>query len=222
MTPAKLSHNLRTALMETGLVMPVSHGDSLRHFWVLTRLTPGQEPAWMDAVQNILIQTGHLSIDGEVPDVIVSRRYVLKDGKMVFGWYLSVVAKKQSTLVGTVEKIIEVLRTAKAGLIDVDDPVPSPERQSPLRLAAPVQSRVLAPGQHPKRAVAPRPPGVGSPREPPAGHQVSIRIVKRDIDTGGQPVVIEEMPLPHTYRDLNVPNAKGKGATLTSQTERRR
>ena len=76
----------------------------------------------------------------------------------------------------------------------------------------------MAPGQHPQRA-APRarPPGAPAPLDPNAGRRVdSIRVVRSEIDeqTGAR-VIVEEMPLPHVYRDLNKPAHKdGRGAKL--------
>lgn len=201
---SKVSMQLQSALIATGLVQPVSEKNRGGDIEVLCRQIPGQEKPWLQVVDRLLQLGEEL---GE--DFHICRRYVRKNGMMVFGWHLAFSCKNAKALQVVVESVVKnVLEDAKPML-----------QQEPLEEpAAPVVTRrqAMAPGRHPPpRAPTPRAPGepgtvVGTP--PPT---VSLRVVQNSRDEKGKQTIIEEMPLPHVYAEMNRPNEKGKGAKLT-------
>jgi hypothetical protein len=214
MSSASLSLQLRSAIMATGLLQPVSHSDNPKHFWVLNRIVPGQEAAWLSVVESVLIDFEMAAWEGAKPDLIIARRYVAKEGKLVFGWYINIVAKSLKDLEQMVRMMQLHLEAAKPTLA----PAPVREQQQPA--PAPVaqaaqRQRTLAPGEHPPpRPAVPRAPGQGTARDAPPGFRPTLRVVKHEVLAGGKGVITEEeMPLPHVYsNDMNKPTAKDKGA----------
>lgn len=205
MSAATSSLQLRTALMATGLLMPVSSSDNPKNFWILCRIVPGQETAWLKVVENILL-SHEADVDWkDKPDIVLARRYVAKDGKMVFGWYLSIIAKSVKELEKAEHFLHRHLEEARPTLT-------SPE-QVPQK-APVVPGRTLAPGQHPppRAPVARSASEALSTPEPPRNFSPALRVVKKSFDEKGRLETVEEMPLPHVYRELNTPNDKGKGA----------
>lgn len=207
MSAVTLSLQLRTALMMTGLLQPISSGDTPKNFWVLCRLVPGQETAWLKVVESILITLEADADWADKPDVILARRYVAKDGKMVFGWYISVIAKSAKDLEKVVLFLQRHLEDAKPSLTSVEPPAEKATSEAP-------RHRALAPGQHPKQrpADARAASEALSNPEPPENFNPGLRIVKKSFDSSGRLETVEEMPLPHVYKELNTPNEKGKGA----------
>jgi hypothetical protein len=218
MSAASLSLQLRSAIMATGLLQPVSHSDNPKHFWVLNRIVPGQESAWLDVVESLLVDFEAAAWEGAKPDLIIARRYVAKEGKLVFGWYINVVAKTLKDLEQMISMVVMHLEGAKPQLAPASRSAPV-ETPTPVAPTPQRQQRVLAPGQHPAaRPPSPRAPGVGAITPEPPGFKHGLRVVKRTMGEDGKSAIIEEeMPLPHVYStDMNKPNAKGKGATRSS------
>lgn len=207
MSATKMEMELRMGIMGTGLLQPVESSTGKGHLEVLSKIVPGQEKAWIALLDELLALT-----EAGV-DLHVCRRYLRRKGRMVFGWHLAIAAKNARKLQEGLDGVLAVLARAQPEL--------APEE--PLEALAAVQEppartpRVgtLRPGQHP-------PPQPGVPREPgqpggfgpaPENFVPTIRVVKRGVDEKGRPTSIEEMPLPHVYRELNKPAHKfGKGA----------
>jgi hypothetical protein len=193
--------------MTTGLLQPVSSSDNPKNFWVMCRIVPGQEPAWLRIVETILV-SHEANVDWvDKPEIILARRYVAKDGKMAFGWYVSIIAKSVKDL----EKATQVLQ------MHLEDARPTLTSVTQVPQRAPVVEpvgRALPPGQHPRpRAPDARVAGEAlSNPEPPKDFTPAIRIVKKGFDDKGRLETVEEMPLPHVYKELNTPSARGKGA----------
>lgn len=208
----KIGLQLRGALLETGLIQPVDHCDSLKHFWTLCRLVPGQEANWLQVVDRVLTA---FELHGTEVELFLARRYLLREGSMVFGWHIGLIAKSGAMLETSVGLLVNVLQTARPVLEQVEAALPPPPMSRPSPPPA-SQRRVLAPGQHPPpRPASPRAPTGGNAQLEPPGYVASIRIVKQEIDNDGKQTIVEEMPLPHVHHELNVPNAKGKGATYS-------
>lgn len=211
MSSSNLNLRLRSALMATALVQPVSHSDNAKHFWVLCRMVPGQEPPWLKVVEAVLLDFDSATWEGEKPDLVIARRYVAKDGRMVFGWYINIVAKTVKDIERMVSLLETHLETAKPTL--TPRPAPRYTEDEAVDEPPPQRTRALPAGQHPAnmQAAKPRPASESYPqRPPPANFKPTLRVTKKGKD--GQ-VLEEEMPLPHIHgSDMNTPNQKGKGA----------
>jgi len=211
-----LSAQLQSALACTGVVQPVSVVDNCEdgYLEVLCRQVPGQEKIWLEAVDKLLLleeQANPL-----LGNLHICRKYLRKNAQMVFGWHLAINCVDSSSLELAVAGIIErVLTDLKPSLVTVVQPV----RLEPAVVPQTASRAPLAPGRHPPpRTMPPHPPNapgtvVGVP--PPAG-SARLRVVQNFRDDNGKVTIIEEMALPHVYAEMNRPNAKGKGATLTA------
>ena len=177
---------LQYALMSTALVQPVDVKARGGRVEVLCRLVPGQEKPWLSVMDKILA----IPLPGETH---LCRRYMRKDGRMVFGYCLILDMGPARLLKSAVEKVIEVLKEAKPVLAPVD------ERPAPVadRTSSPVVVR-----QEPQQ-------------------KVEIRVVKREVDEEGNEIIEEVMPLPHVRGEMNRPSRKGgRGATRTASSTR--
>lgn len=214
---SKASMQLQSALIATGLVQPVSEKSKGGYVEVLCRQIPGQEKPWLKVVESLLTYAD--GAEGSLNfELHICRRYVRKNGQMVFGWHISITSRSAKVLWLSVEHVVaEVLSKATPSL---EGPV-TEERPAPQVVSQAPQAdnrRPLAPGQHPQNQSAPPrlpgPPGavIGTP---PPGFKPSVRVIQNFRDENGKQTIIEEMQLPHVYAELNRPNAKGKGARFT-------
>ena len=133
---------------------------------------------------------------------------------MVFGWHLALEEKSVKRLQASVEAVLGVLAGARPQLTAVMPPEPL---YAPQAVAATQTRQTLMPGQHPPprepNARIPEDTTPGGTGEPPPGFVPTMRVVKRGVDSQGNQTTVEEMPLPHVYRELNKPTHKGgKGA----------
>lgn len=202
---SKVSMQLQSALIATGLVQPVSEKNKGGSIEVLCRQIPGQEKPWLQVVDRLLQLGEELS-----EDFHICRRYVRKNGVMVFGWHLAFTCKSAKALQTVIDNVVKnVLEEARPTL---QQEVVEEQPAAPVA----VHRQPMAPGRHPPpRAPTPRAPGapgtvVGTP---PA--TVGITVVQNSRDEKGKLTIVEEMPLPHVYAEMNRPNEKGKGAKLT-------
>jgi hypothetical protein len=195
---ASISSSLQLALLNTGMLQVVEYNDKLPHFWILCRIIPGQEAAWLGVVERIL---GKFDVS---VDLVIARRYVLRSGKMLFGWHIGLVPKSVKHLASAVDMITAALKEARPAL---------PEPPTPPRPVRAVRSA-------PRPQATAKAPSVPAPRAKTSSSHNALRVVQRSFEDG-RSVVIEEMGLPHTYRELNVPNEKGKGAELYGKTTKR-
>lgn len=208
---AKTELALQSALMSTGLVQPVETKGRGGRVEILCRQVPGQERPWLRVVEGLLaaLPSGELHI---------CRRYVLKEGKLAFGWHLGFEMPTAKALQNAAELAVAVLARAKPELTSVV------EDEAQAVVVPPQRSRAMAPGQHPPRAApVARAPGAPARLEmPPPGRTEGIRVVRRAVDEEtGSTIIEEEMPLPHVYRDLNKPRHKdGRGARMYSERRR--
>lgn len=206
MSATKMEMELRMGILGTGLLQPVESSTGKGHLEVLSKVVPGQERAWVALLDELLVltETG--------VDLHVCRRYLRRKGRTVFGWHLALAAKNARKLQEALDGVLAVLARSQPELV--------PEASQDVLEAALTQGptpRVgtLRPGQHPPpQPAVPRAPGApGGFGAEPDGFVPTIRVVKRGVDEKGQPTTIEEMPLPHVYRELNKPAHKfGKGA----------
>jgi hypothetical protein len=199
MTGAKALLDLQSLLLGTGLVQPVSSSSGAGGVEVLCRQVPGQEEAWLEVAKKLLE-----AIAGWArPDALhLCRRYVWRDGKMVFGWHLGLHA--------SAKELAEVLALVR----------PILESARPRLGEAPARRRAPAAPEEPQE-------GVLAGSRPAQGARAApvqpIRVVRSEIDEDGNPIIEEEMPLPHVTRELAAPRFPGdKGANRTASTGRSR
>lgn len=217
MSIAKLELELRTSLMETGLVQPVKGSSKSGHIEVICRQVPGQEQPWIMVMTNLL-----LASEEEGVDLHVCRRYVLKERKLVFGWHVELNAKNLPGLKTAVSLMCAELAEAKP-VLDAPAPVQKASPRNPPRYNSPystdAQAAVKA-GLVEKDAEAgfmgkvnaePRldlslASGDSDPDSP------SLRVVSRNRTSKGENYEME-MPLPHIRGEMNVPkHPNGRGA----------
>ena len=208
---SKITMQLQSALIATGLVQPVSEKARGGYVEILCRQIPGQEKVWLQVVDKMLIFAEERTT--ELQELHVCRRYVRKGGQMAFGWHIALTCKNVKTLQAGVENLIEeVLNLARPSLNE-PEPVIRPE---PSVVPQAASRAPLAPGRHPTvRNAVPRAPGepgtvVGTP---PA--TIGLTVVQNFRDEHGKVTIVEEMALPHVYAEMNRPNSKGRGAKLT-------
>lgn len=213
---AKSGLKLQSALMGTGMVQPVSEKMKGGYLEVLCRQVPGQEKPWLRVVEMLLTYGEGYAAAGV--NLHVCRRYLMKNGMMVFGWHIAIECKNAKILGTAVDSLVaEVLEEAKASLEE------SAQEETPVARSAPQAAQAasrapLSPGRHPPPQNAPpRPPSspgnvIGTP---PPGFRPQIRVVQNTRDQNGKVTIVEEMQLPHVYSEMNVPNEKGRGAKLT-------
>jgi hypothetical protein len=215
-----LELELKSALLGTGLVQPVSSearraGAKWFSLEVLCRQTPGQEAPWLGVVDQVLSLTEAAPLS-----LHICRRYLRKNNRMVFGWHIGL-SGSLTEVEAAVQAVVPVLVAARP---ELDGAAPAPARP-PARAggreapeegdgpedapeAGPARrSQPLAPGRHPPaKDVTPRPPGPpASGVTPPEGFIPRIRVVKNEVGADGKLRIIEEMPLPHVYREMNKP-----------------
>lgn len=197
---SKAPQKLRETLFMTGLVQPVENTGRGGILSILCRQMPGQEKAWLEVVDALLT-----SSEKDGYDLHICRRYLRKDGRMVFGWCLRIETPNAKSLGEVIEKVCPVLSAATLSKLT---PVAEP--------AVVVQTPVVP--VTPLPVVAP-PTG----RQLPAKEQHIPRVtVHRSKSEDGSIVEIYEMPLPHVYRELNVPKPGSvKGAQRTGVVDRR-
>lgn len=173
--------DLQYALMSTALVQPVDVKAKGGRVEFLLRLVPGQEKPWLGIMDKLLA----IPLPGEMH---LCRRYMRKDGVMVFGYCLILDMGSAKLLKSVMGKVIDVLKDAR-----------------------PVLRAVAAP-------VVSSPPAVATDSPRPSKKAPEIRVVERRVDDDGNEVIVEEMSLPHVNTvDMNRPSHKGgRGATKTA------
>jgi hypothetical protein len=182
---AKPSEVLQGALMASGLLQPLSVTGRGGRLEALCRQVPGQEKSWLEAVHRILFKLGEAKTD-----IIIARRYLLKDGKMVFGWFLQLDLKTAKQVQEAVQAIQEALEATTL----VEAPAPTqPLPRPPQKLASEVAKMTTA---------TPRAPEYSPDPVPPTGYQPQVKLGRMGPD--GKREVLE-MPLPHVYGELNKP-----------------
>jgi hypothetical protein len=223
----------QSALLSTSLVQPVNAKSRGKTLEVLCRQMPGQERPWLALVQEMLVVADAMSFN-----LHVCRRYVLKDGELAYGWNLGVDAPNPKKLAEAVDCLVKVLAKAKPVLQSaatqephrfVPRPTLVPDRPKfgQKQQAAPQNNTARLPhNRGPNRGKVtgrptPRPPGEEAPiDEAPPGFSPRITTIKEEIDSDGRKTVIQEMPLPHVYREMNVPSKPGgRGAKLLGNSK---
>lgn len=211
---ADVASALQSALLSTGLVQPltVNSGKAVGGITIMCRQVPGQEPAWLKVVQDLLFAARTNGFE-----ILIARRYVLLGEKMVFGWFLQLYGGPKD-----VEHYFEMLR----GILEDARPTlssPLPPSQAPYQNAPQPQP--------PVQEQPPRVPSQPQPQQPRGTGErtFSPRVIQSGFDQNTQrEIEVIELPLPNTSKDLNKPSKPvwseehnkwiggGKGATNVS------
>lgn len=217
----KVEMILQDALMTTGVVVPRQTSSKGGRVDVLCRPVPGSDRPLMAMVDQLLAGAEKAGVP-----VHVCKKFVRKDGKMVFGWNFSVESKTVKELADAVAKVKAVLDAVELAIIPKED---APEQLAQEPEAAPAQpgpkseyktdqqvARSLGITIDSQAGRLGRLAPTKSTTQYKVGEKVSgprISLVQTGQDTDGRPIMVAEMPLPHVTRELNVPNEKGKGAS---------
>lgn len=221
---AKPNHmeDLREALLATGLVLPLKSTTKGSTYSFLCRST-GQDRNWVQAVEAILN-----AFDGRNDvELHLGRQYVLKNGKMAAGWFISFTCSKQ-----LLPEVVGVFKTTLESLEFEEEPEPEEgeEEEQPRRQARGYQSpyREMDPRLHAQIA------GVQGAREfrgrttsPPRAMErepelevdptrdvrlkVTMDRIKTRPDGKKVRVIHQTIPLPHVYKEINTEKANGMG-----------
>jgi len=193
----KPMEDLRDAIAATGTIVPLQVdtkgggvGGSL-----MCRPVPGQESRWLSVMKEMLLAASPI----QGVNLHVGKRYVLKNGQMVFGWYVGLACSKAAQL----REAVNAISSAIDNLPEVEAQ-PAPARAPPPPKPGPVRT-----------SASPRAPDYEPPRPVPVNVDVRLRTVMDTTRPGadGKPVrmSIQEIPLPHIYGELNKENSKGRG-----------
>jgi hypothetical protein len=228
MSAKELEFNFKSALMNTSLVQPVESKGSGKHIEVLCRQVPGQEASWLQLLPKIL------KLAEEHPvELHLCRKYVLRNGKLVFGWHLSIEARANATLKTAVEAVIDVLSKAKPVLNHMLPPGKHPAQKSKDSMSSgyqpgpdfkPAKKKAAPPGRpqyqtdNYNQNVVYEAMGTESTAQNPR-----LVLASRKVVTGerGKQQIEETvlMPLAHVYtNDMNKPNERGRGAQSVGES----
>lgn len=132
MNTAKAEMDLRSALLGTGQVQPVESKHAAGLVEVLARQVPGQESAWLQTAEALL-----LAFKDQPGELHLCRRYVIRGDRMVFGWHigLHVSASRLAQVLG---RLLPVLTAASPRLDSPAAPAPAPPPVASSFAARPV------------------------------------------------------------------------------------
>lgn len=201
--------DFENVLRMSGLVIPLWGGGYGKRQWLMARQVPGREKTWLKAVQAMLEKWGEETEKGT--ELVIARRYILKNKKMVFGWYISVEHKSAAEVKQVFANLIEVVN-GFAGTFEAepeDEPAPQPTAKAQKQGKRPTHLQATPANIASQTTARPRPPE-GTP-DPVAPQNYVPRAKLVTTGPNGAKEVIE-MPLPHVYGELNRPASKDPGA----------
>lgn len=205
----KAEFELKSALLGTGVVSPlsaVSKGGSVE---VLCRQVPRREKAVLHMLTEILTTAEKESIS-----LHVCKRFILKDGKLAFGWNFALDCKNPKAASMAVGVISKRLVELQPDLAEQDEPQAPPE-PTPTPQAASQAPQSFDPLALRRRGIAVHTEAgiIGNVQERRGSFQRGVPTEGRLTITYQQGKdAIFEMPLPHVTREANIPNERGRGA----------
>ena len=218
--------NLKSALISTGILIPLESSASEMEVTVLCRLTKGQESVWLQAVNELLETAEQAGFKAHICKIFLRR-----DGKLCSAWNIGIRGSSLEQTAQAVEIVSNVLGQWKPSLIAAED---EPRRPLPDRLPyeqdeEPRTQPVMAPNNRAPRPQQPRPrtdqeamqqimeqPRRGTPHTPqgmqplgvrsdPPQQDFTARHFERQRDDG-KIEIVDEIPLPHVGGDYNRPS----------------
>jgi hypothetical protein len=219
----KAELELKTALLGTGMVQPIQSKSRGGHIEVLCRQIPGQDKTWLAAV------AGLLACESEELQVHVCRRYVLKAGKMVFGWHVQLDAKTAKALHVGVDAVVVELANHQPELtappevatripaVASPEPPPAPKYKSEYKTDAQVMQELGLSGRADDgrlgRRVNPLPvDDLRAAANARSGDRLTdprLKLVEHRQGADGRSEYVMEFPLPHQSKEMNVPTHEG-------------
>lgn len=128
----KAEQVLRDALAMTGMVIPLTSTGRGGSVEFLCRQIPGQEASWLSVVEALLRWGDEKS---NVKDrLFIARRYLLKDGKMVFGWFVGIDMPSAGKLQDACKTMAELISNHQPELspaVSTPQPSRTPVKASP-------------------------------------------------------------------------------------------
>lgn len=182
---SKALETLREALYGTTVIQPISSESKGGSLGIHCRQVVGQEKAWVKLADELLLVAESHSLS-----IHVCRRYVRKDARMLFCWFIGIEAKSAKALVEAVDLLVPVLARGPEFSRALARAEPTPVKTPVSTYPEPPPKAVII------KAAAQREFQVGDDPVVPAGFKPTLRNI------GGG---MQEMPLPHTFRDFNKP-----------------
>jgi hypothetical protein len=188
-------------LYNTGVLLPVSTESKGGKVSSMCRLAPGKDKEWPPLAEKIL-----KAVDALGAEAHVCRRYVLREGSMVYGIHVSVEAKSAKQL--------------KAALTSMQHSVGSINAAPVTAPGAPVVKEVYPAMSYAeyRKYTSATPRALTDPAKvdpPPPGFTYQSKRVQTSVGENGKVTIVDEVPLPHIHHEMNVPNSKGRGARQT-------
>lgn len=117
---------IRGALIQTEMVYPVSSDRVFAGCQFLCRQIPGQEAQWLQTVDRLLKWEAEQT---DKASLFIARRYLLKDGKMVYGWFFKLTGPSGKAIATIAQNVVNVLKTPTT--VAPAKVVQAPQAQSP-------------------------------------------------------------------------------------------
>lgn len=198
MSQSKVEYELKEALLNTGILQPFSSKSHGSRIEVLCRPVLGQEAAWLIVVKKLLQAFPEPEKAAESQfSVFLASQFLLKENKLVKGWYLKLEGKNTKELKEKTPEVVAILAKAKPDL--------TPVIRQPAPVALSAYHRPLPPGVHPSKKVQ---LARNAPQAPTGGPKPKVTS-KRTVDASGRVTTTFEMPLPGVRGQLNPPSDKG-------------
>ena len=188
-------------LYNTGVLLPVSTESKGGKVSSMCRLVQGKDKEWPPLAEKIL-----KAVDALGAEAHVCRRYVLKDGSMVYGIHVSVEAKSAKQL--------------KAALTSMQTSVGSIDAGAKAEPGAPKVTEkypAMSYAEYRKYTSA-TPRALTDPAKidpPPPGFVYQSKRVQTSVGENGKMTIVDEIPIPNIHHEMNIPNSKGRGARQT-------
>jgi hypothetical protein len=217
----ELELDIRSVLLSTGHVEPLKIEVNGNKVEILCREIPDRGKMWLKDVWGLL----HESAPTEI-DLHLCKRYLLKNGSMVFGWHIGIESKNARNLKKDIDWFCAAMKRVLAGqttMVPTTTTVVSQPSPSPTKPAGTVIDPNFADDMDVRREAAtarttasPRTPEY-APDPPVAATKPKMTMVEDGTmtDSSGKTMRVQvvEMPLPFVYtNDMNKPNEKGGGA----------
>lgn len=122
-----IKDELVQSLNETGMVEVITSDHKGTKLSVLCRQKPNTDKDWLKLVNNLLVNTEKLKTETHI-----CRRYLLKNGKMVYGWHISFTGKSLSK---DLKMVLAALGFAKSVIDSTKRPPQQPTKALPGKSA---------------------------------------------------------------------------------------
>jgi len=188
------------ALYNTGVLLPVSTSSKGSKVEATCRTAPDKSKEWPVVAENLLRAAADMGVT-----MHVCKQYLLKDGEMVYASYVSMEATSVKQLRSALSELADKMESGR------------PPKAKPAVNADPVV-KPLSYKEYKKQTTAtPRAPMPGELKNIPVppGFQYQSKRVSTGVGANGTQIVIDEVPIPNVFHEMNVPNAKGRGAKYT-------